>query len=283
MDFQVRNFYPYPLAYPYRTLSGFTVPSDLYREQLRLAEGILAFLASIALALVKQEDRSKCGIDLAQYARPGISPGHWKELSQKATRPFDTYTNNRLAQSLHFLWHDRSKRKFRERIDRLIEAKNDFKHDRGPKTDEEVEKAAENLATTLAECLADLAFFTEHPIRLVRDLTGVRNSPLVSVRTLRCMGDHPGFKQEELTYPLPLMKNDLYIEVGTDDWIPLYPFLVPRNCPQCKTREIYFVDKWQGKGAAAILKSFERGHTEEEAGVGQALADWQANSARAAR
>jgi hypothetical protein len=247
-----------------------------------LAEGILAFLASIALALLKQEDRSKCGIDPSQYARAGIAPGHWKEISQKATRSFDTYTNNGLGQTLHFLWHNRTKRKFRERVDQLIEAKNDFKHDRGPKTDEDIERATGNLATTIVECLGDLVFLTEHPIRLVRDLTGVRNRPLVSVKTLRCMGDHPGLRQEEFKYPLPLTKNDLYIEVGTDDWIPLYPFLVPRNCPQCKTREIYFVDKWQGKGAAAILKSFERGHTEEEAGVGQALADWQAHSDRAA-
>ena len=179
---------------------------------------------------------------------------------------------------MHFLWYERSRRKFRDRVDQLIVAKNDFKRDRGPKTDEDLEKATGNLATILAECLGDLAFLTEYPIRLVRDLTGVRNRPLVALRTLRIMGDHPGFKQEELTYPLPLMKNDLYIEMGADDWIPLYPFLVPRNCPQCKTREIYFVDKWQGRVGPATLKSFERGHTEEESGVGLALADWQPHS-----
>ena len=48
---------------------------DLYREQLRIAENILAFLASVSLVLLRKQDRDEAGIDLKEYWRSGISPG----------------------------------------------------------------------------------------------------------------------------------------------------------------------------------------------------------------
>ena len=122
--------------------------------------------------------------------------------------------------------------------------------------------------------MQDLAFLTEHPIRLVRDLDVARGTRSVVLHTLRCEGDHPGFPQERIGYPEPLTKNDLYIEVEPGHWVPLFPFVVPRNCPTCKTREIYFVDRWPGKGCPALLKSFERGHTVESNEVGEGFEIW---------
>src|SRR5579859_3721168 len=49
--FQIRNFYLFLLAFGYRQLSSLTTPQDHYRELLRVAENILAFLGSVSLAL----------------------------------------------------------------------------------------------------------------------------------------------------------------------------------------------------------------------------------------
>jgi uncharacterized repeat protein (TIGR01451 family) len=45
-------------------------------------------------------------------------------------------------------------------------------------------------------------------------------------------------------YRTPLTKRDLYIAAAGVGWVPLFPLLVARNCRSCKTRETFFVDKW---------------------------------------
>jgi hypothetical protein len=273
--FQVRNFFPYPLAYPYRILVGINNLSDLYTQQLRVGENILAFLASICLALVDERDRNNCGVDLARYWQGGISPGEWREISQKTVKVLQNYKDHRLAQSLSALWADTGKKGFFQRADALIKSKNDMKHDRGPKTEDDFAQATRAVGEVLAGTMHNMAFLTEHPIRLVRDMDVARGTRSVVLYTLRCEGDHPGFFQEKVSYPEPLTKNDLFIEVESGRWVALFPFIVPRTCPQCKSREIYFVDKWRGKGQPALLKSFEQGHTVENDEVGRGFEAWQ--------
>jgi len=164
-----------------------------------------------------------------------------------------------------------TKEAFRSRIEQLIRLKNDFKHDRGPKTEEDLRQATTGTQEALQDVMRELGFFTEHPIRLIRDVSGIRGSRSVNLNTLLTIGDHPGFTQQQINYPEPLTKNDLYIEAGKDDWTALYPFLVPYNCPQCKNREFYFIDRWQGKTGPATLKSFEHGHSQSINEIGNAL------------
>ena len=273
--FQIRNFYPYPLAYPYRLLVGINNPVQLYGQQLRVAENVLAFLTSVALALIDERDRVNCNIDLPRYWQGGINPGQWREISQKAVLVLDNYKNHRLAQSMSALWADTGKKGFFQRMDVLIKLKNDMKHDRGPKTEDDFSDATRSTGEILVQTMHDIAFLTEHPIRLVQDMDVARGTRSVVLYTLRCEGDHPGFAQERVSHPEALTKNDLFIEVESDRWAPLFPFIVPRTCPQCKLREIYFVDKWQGKDRPALLKSFEQGHTVENGEVGRAFEAWQ--------
>jgi hypothetical protein len=278
LDFQIRNFYPYPLAYGYRTLIGVTVPAAKYPEQLRVAENILAFLASLSLALISAADRDRVGIDVEKSWRGGVSPGHWREMAQKCSAVLSAYADNRLAQALSNLWRDKKKSSFQKTTDHLITAMNDFKHHRGPKTEEDFQSSIQQIDGYLRDCLADLAFLTEYPSRLIRDMTAVRGSRTVSIIALRCTGDHPGLAQEQVPYPESLIKDDLYIEIDENRWASLYPFLISRTCSQCKTREFYFIDKWSD--SRAIVKSFEQGHTQELSDIGNAMISWQSPSRR---
>ncbi len=91
------------------------------------------------------------------------------------------------------------------------------------------------------------------------------------VQSLRYIGDHPGMTQERTEYPDPLTKNDLYVQLRQDRRVSLDPYLTVQNCPSCKTRETYFIDRWRGKGEVAHLKSFERGHVEQSPEIGTGL------------
>jgi hypothetical protein len=40
--------------------------------------------------------------------------------------------------------------------------------------------------------------------------------------------------------------------------------VVASNCPHCRYRETYFIDRWDDRKGSVLMKSFERRHTEEK-------------------
>lgn len=124
-------------------------------------------------------------------------------------------------------------------VDALIRAKNDFKHDRGPKTLEDTMATSNDVQEMIRRCMETLDFLTDHPVR------GLDDSGM-----------------------------DLYLNTGEDGRLPLWPFLVSGTTWGCGGEKIYFVDAWDTRKGTARLKSFERGHTMNSAEVAQALSDW---------
>ena len=108
-DFQMRNFYPYPLAFPYRLLSGIPEPGNHYQELLRVAENSLAFLASVMLALAGGPACKAAQIQITPYWQGGISPGHWRELCQRTRDVLLDLPRNDLYAALAGLWNRRGR------------------------------------------------------------------------------------------------------------------------------------------------------------------------------
>jgi hypothetical protein len=264
-EFQIRNFYPYPLAYPYRKLTSIDLIQDLYMEQLRVAENILAFLGSITLALLGEKNLKEIEIK-----KGGISPGTWRDFCQNGAKTLENRRDIELAVTMSSLWGRRN-RSFYDRIEELIVAKNDYKHDRGPKTDDEFKSATSRIGSILDLVMKDLAFFTDYPIQLIRDYDCIRGSTRYSVKSLSCRGDHPALPQESFEYSQGLKKNDLYIRIDSNSLISLYPFITSLSCKQCKTREIFFIDKWGRHEDDFSLKSFEYGHSLKNLEIGKEL------------
>jgi len=273
LSFQVGNFYPFPVAYGYRLLASIGNPTELYKEQLRVVENILSFLASVAMSLIQADDRATVELDVREVWDRGASPGHWREIIGKCCRVLGTYKDHPLASSLVGLRITSLKRGFGEVIEKLITAKNDFKHDRGPRTEEDFESATKDVQQALDACIKELAFLTDYPIRQVVDFDVTRAGE-VKLRCLALVGDHPGLPQEDVTYRMPLKKRDLYIAAGSVGWISLFPLLVARNCRTCKSRETFFLDKWDRQKNTAMRKSFERGHEEETDEVVVNMTGW---------
>jgi hypothetical protein len=184
-----------------------------------------------------------------------------------------TYKDHPLASSIVGLNISNEKRGFGAAVKAVIMAKNDFKHDRGPRTEEEFDTATTGMQETLETCMKALGFFTEHPIRQVVDHDVARTGE-VRLRCLTLVGDHPGLPQEEIAHRTPLAKRDLFIAAAGAGWVSLFPLLVVHNCPRCKTRETFFLDKWDRTANTAMRKSFERGHEEETKEVVQNMSAW---------
>jgi hypothetical protein len=275
LEYRISSSYPFPVAFGFRSLMSIVDPRDLYREQLRIAENMLAFLASVSLTLLREEDREKAGIYPREYWLTGISPGDWKDIVGRCSKVFAEYQNNPLALAIYRLNIRLDKKGFGHDIAKLIQAKNDYKHDRGPFVLEDIAGASKEVQDRLKRCMEAIAFFVDYPIRQVEDFNVSRSGNEFFLKCLRYVGDHPSFPQEEVIFHRGLRRGDLFLEQGVEDWVPLYPFIVPMTCTHCKARETYFIDSWDQRRSMARMKSFERGHTMNNPGVSESLAEWE--------
>jgi hypothetical protein len=76
---------------------------------------------------------------------------------------------------------------------------------------------------------------------------------LRSVDLLKCLrlaGDSPGFLQERIRFPRPLPRSDLVLDLGSRNWVSLYPFVVASTCPRCRHRETFFLDQQKNRRSA---------------------------------
>ncbi len=274
LERRISTSYPSPLASGFRSLARIVDPRDLYREQLRFAENLLAFLASVSLALLREEDRAKAGIDIRKHWSGGVSPGDWKEITQRCSKVFAGYRDVPLASAIQRLKIGSEQKGFGRDIIELIRAKNDYKHDRGPFGLEDIESASNEVQEKLRRCMEALAFFTDYPIRRVEE-TNANSSGGFSIDCVRYMGDRPDFPREELLLHQAPRKGGLYLDPGSEDWTPLYPFVVLTACPDCEVEETYFIDAWDRRKNTARMKSFEHGHTTSNSEVSDSLAEWE--------
>ncbi len=263
--------YPLPVAYGWSIIASLWDPRDRYREQLRLTENLLAFLGSTSLAMLLVQDKLAEDFDLKLYWQGGISPGHWRLIIQKATKALAKDNQNPLVEHFRRLNVGSEKKGIGPDIGALIRAKNDYKHDRGPTTEQHLIDASNESSERIEKCIRALSFFKEYPIRLVQDFDVDRYDEDFVLKCLRLTGDGPGFLQERLNHHRALPRGDLFLDLGDQRWVPLYPFVVATNCPRCLYRETYFIDRWDDRKGIALMKSFERGHIVDDKQVADQL------------
>jgi hypothetical protein len=233
---------------------------------------MLAFLGSVSLAILNQEDYERAQLDLKLAWQGGISFGAWKLIVQRCAKVFQTYENNPLASDIRKLRIGSENKGFGGDIAALISARNNFHHGRGPVIEEDVVEASNDARERMERCMDALAFFSQYPIRLVQDFDVDRRNSSFMLKCLRLEGDGPGFPQEKVVFSKALPRGDLVLDLGHENWAQLYPFIVASNCPTCRYRETYFIEQWNDRKGMVDLKSFERGHTEEQKEISVALA-----------
>src|SRR5215203_3619206 len=73
--------------------------------------------------------------------------------------------------------------------------KRDYKHDRGPTTEQHLIGASNESHERIEKCIQALSFFKEYPIRLVQDFDVDRYDDDSVLKCLRLTGDGPGSLQ----------------------------------------------------------------------------------------
>lgn len=271
-DFQVRSFFHFPIAFPYRLIDLEVDPMRAQYQLHQVAERITAYLASLLLSLSQPYSA-----DLGRYLKRalggnGATFGNWFKIVEMVLSNIDG-SSSPLHRALSRLVQDRGHGSFLSKLELLLKSRDDFHHRPGVGafTGTAAATREAEIRDGLSAVLEHLTFLCEHPLYLPLDFDLNRNRNGIDTVALRYIGDHPGMKKVSLTTSEPVRKNDLYLAIhGEPKWRSLWPFITVSECPHCKARETYYVDRWK-PGQAAVMSSFERGHREESQEVGKGL------------
>jgi hypothetical protein len=262
--------YPLPLAYSYRLADAefetFRVLKELYRN----AEGLTAFLASLALVLAPTPTGKRKDTLLWAWRGKGATFGSWYSILETTTPTIEEDKGHLYRSMQQLLGTKANPSSFAETMTWLIDRRNDLHHGDSP-VGPRADLLIQEVRSRFEHCVSESAALWQHPLRLVLDYDAVRNNDYVVATCLDFSGDHPvGRKVQERYQGIP-KKQDLYILQDGKQWISLYPFISVHYCPHCNARETYYVDAWQGTGEEANLRSFERSHEEVSEEIGQEL------------
>lgn len=287
-DFMLRNFYPLPIAYNYRAISAEKNPQQLYDAQLRFVEFMLIFLGNIGL-VVAGENQHLASPDFSAITKTGLenmwskgfSMGDWQSIAQNCGNLLHGYRQSAIEDQFSSLWYTTKNKKattFTKSTLEFVQKRNEFAHHRGPRTEAEFELGNNDLSEKISDCLERISFFTQYRIRLVEDYDQDWQTKQFRIDTCLFIGDHPlGLRRERSSYPHPLTKGILYLEVTEKNWLPLYPFISIHSCPECNNTETYFLDKRVRSSQKTRMISFERSHileNEEAEKIGEDLDYW---------
>ena len=280
LSFQLRNSYPFPLAFPYRLIDSEFEPMKIQYQLYQIAEGMAAYVASVMLALVDQRPRRFRERVKFAWGGKGATFGNWCGIVERSGALIDMNQSS-LHRSLYKLsGTEETKSSFAMSLLQLNEYRDDFHHPQGGTLfGQEAEERISEARKHMENCLASLSFLVQHPLYRVLDFDSMRGQHNVVVTALHYVGDHPGMRRVRRELTTIPKKGDLYVSLEDGErWVQLYPFITIHHCPLCKLPETYFVDQWSS-GKPARLKSFERGHSEESDEVGEALEQWMSQQA----
>jgi hypothetical protein len=268
---EVSQAFPFPLAYAFRVVA---IPQESridYPEKLRCAENFLAYLGSLGVALAQAAGLSlkpEGGLNVDLVRCCGISAGQWTQIVRETTRALrslDDPDGVPIPEFSSLWWKARGKSRqtgTAKILERLVELRNDFHHNRGPKTPERFEEAAAEIQHKLLEVLRNSRFLTRYPLWYVTDCEAQRRSSQFKVTYRLCMGNHPRFEQREAQHDRPLVRRCVYLR-SDGRLFDLTPWIVLRVCRTCGDEAMFFVDSVDRKKEDITYKSFERGHAHQ--------------------
>lgn len=268
LDYRIREFYPYPVAYRWRQVQTHIDERswrDAYTSGLHCAEVHLAYAALVGLAAAHDQGIAvkASGAIFAKLSsrRPGSGPsmGDWvnvlKELS--TSKDAASAAGDSLVGTIRRVLPQSGV--VAEAQVRLSARRNDESHLRNV---DPIRAEAE-----AHEVINDLQLLLEHASMLA-DATliyladnkwdSLRGTGRATVQILH--GDHPLARSEYLNHDVrDLEEGSLYVIDGQGRWTLLRPFLTRNRCPECGSWSIYHPDRQVDR--VLQLKALDHGHT----------------------
>ncbi len=266
----VRTSFPYPVARAARTY-GYVARDDVrsrYGAALHTAENIIKTLGVLGLTWARASGyESPAILKWREALNRGLSLGLWVAVARDTPSGLPGDSD---PFGLRTMFASRRGGSLATALDALVTARNRHAHDGPIRSEAEVSERLHAiqpqlmLALRLASPLADVSFlFVERSARTRGG--GFSNSGL------RLIGDHPEFAQMTVDSDEALIEKTVYVVAPDGRAFDTTPYLVLRECPVCRNREVFFLDRT--RGAQSIFKSSDTPHEFREEGADHP-SDW---------
>jgi hypothetical protein len=269
----VRMRFPYPIALRWRRVQAAAAaddPGHAYQEVLDAAEILLCYQAQLALAFSWE-----AGLNLGTVRgiRDRLKSGHGPTLGDWTAilgEVGESRAFRKLPKThpLRDLRHMAASAEVAAAWNRLKSRRNDEAHQR--RVDPvDMPAAVSSVLPDYTTLVEHAQFLADWPLAYVDSSRWdtFRHTAAVSYRPM--MGDHPIVPPCRTTYPdSTLEPGSLYVIDSDDRWHLLRPFLIGRDCPECKTWSTFHADLDHGK---LVIKSLEHGHTDDGQWLTEAL------------
>jgi hypothetical protein len=269
----VRMRFPHPIAYRWRGVQAAVAgndPADAYRKILRTAEATLGYQALLALALCHEQ----ClilgvvkGIRERLNTRHGPTFGDWSSILGAVSKN-KSITKMPPTHPLRDLCSFYTIPEVSDALARLKARRDDDAHERSPDP-VDLPEAVSAALPDLRVLLEHAQFLADWPLAHIDTVRWdiFRSSAAVTYRPM--MGDQPVVPPCTTTYPHSTFEQgSLYLVDSDDEWHLLRPFLIGRDCPECKNWSTFHADRSKHM---LIIKSLEHGHTIDAANYAEAL------------
>ncbi|MGV9671698.1 hypothetical protein ACWDPV_14065 [Gordonia sp. NPDC003504] len=260
---QVRSQFPYPVSLRWRVAESQLsagVDRDAYMSLLDAAEQLLAYVASIGLAVAHDAGLRLSAADaIKKKFESGQGPalGDWVAVvDELGGKKFTSLGGHLGTSDFQDFCRDKS---VRASVRWLPARRNDESHNRRADS-VDLPARCEDARSHLLVLLSGAGFLIDLPLLLVTatQWDSLEGRGTISFR--RLAGDHSVVGVEQMTVTDPTIEaGSLYVRDSRQGLHLLRPFLVAQECPICRNLSIFHIDK--ASGGEVTLKSLENGHT----------------------
>ena len=275
-DHRIANFYPYPIAHKWRlarVAEGSGDNATTYAAILDCFEATLAFGAAIALAFAHtngidvpamKEVRRKLGT-----SGQGTSLGDWVNILKAVAsgKAFKALDPDKPLASIRNLLPDGTP--IAKAQERLSKRRNDESHQR--RVDPiDLPAAIEASRTDLELILDHAGFLADLPIYQIKSTRWDSIERRGHALAVALRGDHPVAPSVQLELTQSDIEPDsLYVRDLSGALVLLRPFLVRRECPQCRTWSTFHPDRRDN--GVLQLKAVDHAHSISGSELEQAM------------
>jgi len=261
----VRTRFPYPIALRWRRVqasAGRDEPTRAYGEILDASEVLLCYTALLGLAVSREAGIAIGALSgvrrrLTEGRGPGL--GEWKAVLREIgdSPAVKKLPVNHPLRDLASLATNSEIEAVRTRLKNRRDGEAHLRRVDPVDIPRAIAEAAADL-TTLVE---QAQFLADWPLVYVDSTRWDTFRGIATISYRQMMGDHAIVPSQVTEHPNNDLEQDsLYIIDSEYQWHLLRPFLVARDCPECKNWSTFHVDRAE---RALVIKSLENGHIAE--------------------
>lgn len=262
---QIRNLYPHPIAYPYRTVEAGTSGLEGYRDILRCAEMAMCYLGLCAMSIVRALDDVEL-TTVAGITKTVEERGHYN-LSFgdfiQTVREFSGANSRKFQKLERRIPLEEIRAAYDQEVDQAVASlkrrRDQHAHFREGRPTEEQYQAARSELDIL---LGSLAFLTAYTLVRVEDVHSDSLAGTAACTYRELHGDHPLVPIRHGTdFQTTLEAGSLYLLDRQDGLYLLRPYMLHDECPTCGRPSTFHLDRLTAE--APGYRSFEHDHSIE--------------------